>query len=380
MRYEEADVVVIGGGIMGCSISYELLKRSRSVILLERGFIGGEASGRNGGGVRQQNRDPAELPLAMEAVKIWNNMKEELEWDVEYRRNGNLHVITGQDELKKFEEKLKIENELGLDSKILDPDETRKILPEASIDFPIIAGKYCPSDGSANPLLVNKAISRGILRKGGRIHEHEPVEKLTVQSGRLKSAITRDAEYHAPVFVNATGAWARKLCNMIGLGFPLEIKKGQILITEPLPPVIKVFITASEVGYARQAISGGIHLGIPSTPLENEDKSTTLSAFINAGKRYTKLFPFLMNTNIIHSWAGLTHWTPDHIPILDKLPDLEGVFLCSGFSGHGFCLGPAVGKLIAEWITEGRPSIDLTGFGWKRFQGYIDEGKKTSWI
>ena len=102
MKNEEADVVVIGGGIMGCSIAYELLKRSRSVILLEKGYVGCEGSGRNGGGVRQQNRDPEELRIAMEATKIWKRMKEELEWDVEYRQTGNLHLIASDTELEKF--------------------------------------------------------------------------------------------------------------------------------------------------------------------------------------------------------------------------------------------------------------------------------------
>ena len=282
--------------------------------------------------------------------------------------------------LKSLEENVEIENRMGLDSCLLDPDETRSLVSTLSKDYPIVAGKYCPSDGSANPLLVCKAIARKIRRMGGSIHEHEPLEKWAIHSDRITAAITLEGEYQAPVFVNATGAWAKGLCNTIGLDFPLKIKRSQLLVTEALPQMIKEFISDSGVGYMRQSLNGGIHLGIPSAPVKDFDKTTTLDAFIKAGKGYTKIFPFLKDTHIIHSWAGLTDWTPDSIPILDKAPSIEGMFLCSGFSGHGFCLGPGVGKLMAEWIVDGKPSIDLHGFRWERFKGYVDEEKEAAWI
>ena len=376
MEIKEADVVIIGGGINGCSMAYELAKRGRSVIVLERGRVGEEASGRNGGGVRQQNRHPAELPLAMEAIKIWATMKEELEWDVEYRRGGNLRLVTSQGEYETFHTKPEWERKMGLDVEFLTPEETRAVAPAISKDVELLGATYCPTDGTANPLLVTKAIARAAHRLEVPIREHEPVERLKVEGGRVVVASTNRGEYRAPVFINAAGAWARAMCNKIGLDFPVQIKKAQLLVTEPLPPLIKEFISF-DVGYVRQALNGGVHLGTRSLPVENFDKSTTFQAFNEAGGRIPQIFPILKEVNIIRSWGGITHWTPDEIPIIDRAPNLDGFFLIAGLSGHGFCLGPIIGKLMAEWIVDGKSSMDLHAFRWTRFEKiYLGKNEK----
>lgn len=375
MKCEEADVVIIGAGINGCSIAYELAKKSQSVIVLERGRAAEEASARSGGGVRQSNRDPAELPLAMEAVKIWADMKEALDWDVEYSQTGNLRLTRTPEEYDKFHENFERDRSMGLDVRFLSAEQTRALAPALSRELNFFGATFCPTDGAANPLLVTKAIARAARRLGVHIREHEPLERLEVKSRRVTAAITARAEYRAPVFVNSAGPWARPICNQIGLDFPVTIKRSQILVTEPLPPLIKQFISA-DVGYMRQALNGGIHLGIRSAPVENYDKSMTIQAFMEVGTGYVELFPFLKRVNIIHGWAGITHWTPDALPIIDKAPNLEGLFLTAGFSGHGFCLGPIIGKLMAEWIIDGKPSLDLHAFHWTRFED-IYEGQNT---
>ena len=160
VNVREAAVVIIGGGIMGCSTAYELAKRGQSVILLEKGFVGGEASGRNGGGVRQQKRDAAELPLAMESVKIWQGLQDELEWDLEYRQGGNLHILGNSDRYDFFVEQLRSSQEAGLDVRLLSPEETRELLPALRKDLDLLGATYCPSDGNANPLFVCKAYAK----------------------------------------------------------------------------------------------------------------------------------------------------------------------------------------------------------------------------
>ena len=376
-EYKETDVVIVGGGIMGCSTAYELAKRGQSVVLLEKGFVGGEASGRNGGGVRQQFRHPAELPLAMESVKIWKGLEQEIDCNFEYRQGGHLHIMADP---KNFEAALKgMESErgAGLDVRTLNPEETRTLVPVISRDIEIIGSKYCPSDGTANPLLVTKAIARAARRLGAHIMEHEPLEQLKVKSARVVAAITKRAEYRAPVFVNSAGAWARPICNQVGLDFPVEIMRSQLLVTERLPPVFKEFIVADSCStYFRQALSGGVHVGVQSAPIKNYKKSTGYDAFKIAGQDNPAFFPFLEKVNIIHSWAGLTNWTPDAVCIVDKAPGLEGLYLIAGNSGHGFCLGPITGRLMAEWIVDGKPSMDLHGVRWTRFEN-IYLSKKT---
>jgi sarcosine oxidase subunit beta len=367
-HYEEADVVVIGGGIMGCSTAYELAKRGSSVILIERGFIGGEASGRNGGAVLQQMRDPAELPLAIESVKIWKEMKEDLAWDVEYRQGGSLYIFNNPHTLNKKKKQLEYSQSKGLDVRFLGPEETRSLVPMIRKDLDILGASYCPTDGTANPLLVTKAIGRAAKRRGALIKEHEPLERLVLNAGRVIAAVTTRCEYRAEVFVNTAGAWAKSICNQVGLDYPLEIKRSQLMVTEPLPPVFAEFISADEfLPYYRQSLNGSIHIGVPSTPVENFNKMTTYSAFRAAGESAAVLFPFLEKVNIVHSWAGLTNWTADAVCIIDKAPRVEGMFLAAGHSGHGFCLGPITGRLLSEWILDGAPSVDLTDLRWTRF-------------
>jgi len=235
VNVREAAVVVIGGGIMGCSTAYELAKKGQSVILLEKGFIGAEASGRNGGGVRQQKRDPAELPLALESVKIWQGLQEELAWELEYRQDGNLHILGNPDRYDFFIEQLQYSQEAGLDVRLLSPEETRKLLPTLRKDLDILGSTYCPSDGNANPLFVSKAYAKAAQKRGAEIREHAPLERLEVKSGRVIAAVTAHAEYRASDFVIAAGAWSRPICNQIGLDFPVEVKRSQLMVTEPFP-------------------------------------------------------------------------------------------------------------------------------------------------
>jgi sarcosine oxidase subunit beta len=204
--------------------------------------------------------------------------------------------------------------------------------------------------------------------------ENEPLEKLNIQSGRLVSAITPHAQYRAQAFVNSAGPWAKKICNQIGLDYPVRFTKSQLLVTEPLPPVFTEFISSDLCSaYFRQSRNGGIHIGIPSAPVEGFNKASDYEAFKIAGDGYLALFPFLEKVTVVRAWAGITNWTPDAVCILDKAPTMDNFYLTAGHSGHGFCLGPIIGRLLAEWIVEGKPSIDVSGLGWSRFSNIYTE-------
>jgi sarcosine oxidase, subunit beta len=363
-----SDVLVIGGGITGSSIALSLVERGVSVTLLERDRVGNAASGRNGGGVRQQNRHPAELALAMSAVKLWQMMEQRVGEDVGYRPTGNLRLIEKVAALKTFDAEVKRQVHSGLEVYLLSPEEVWERLPALSRRINLLGATYCPTDGIADPLKVTRAIARAAIRKGARIIEGQAVTGVTVNSGTVESVTTDRGTYRADLYVNAAGPWAQSICRLMGLDFPIEIKRSQIAVTEPLPPIVKEFVSA-DAGYMRQAESGGFHLGYRSELVEGFNTDVTLNALLNMAEGYTQLFPFLRDVRIIRSWAGITHWTPDHFPILDRSPQLNNLFLCAGFSGHGFCLGPAVGQAMAEWIVEGRPGVDLGNFQWKRFLG-----------
>jgi sarcosine oxidase subunit beta len=368
MSVFKADVIVIGGGIVGTSIAQRIAEKKHSVILLEKGRVGEEASGRCGGGVRQQDRHPAEIPLAMESIEIWARMKDELDWDVGYRRGGNLSYAHSQEKLDLFKERFERETKLGLKVEMLSPEEARRITPSLSENIELLGAKYCPSDGTANPLLATKAIARMAREMGVHIHEHAPVSHFNADRGKVTAVLTDTDVYEGNVFVNAAGPWAKGLCKLIGLDVPITVQGESTIITEPLPRMIEQFVQ-SDMFYFRQALEGNFHVAgeLTKRPVDVFEKDIDFDTFVDVSRWVPTFFPFLRHVNIIRCFTGLIHYTPDRLPILDKAPGFENLFLTAGFSGHGFCLGPIVGRLMAEWVADGGSSMDLNAFRWDRF-------------
>ncbi len=371
MSVVKADVIIIGGGIVGSSIAFRIAEKKHSVILLEKGRVGEEASGRNGGGVRQQDRDPAEIPLAMKAIEIWAGMKDELDWDVGYRRGGNLHYAHSQEKMDLLQQRAKREIKLGLEVEMLTPEATRRMTPALSEKVELFGAKYCPSDGTANPLLVTKAIVRMARHRGVQICEHAPVTQLQVKNEKVTAAVTKTNVYEGDVFVNAAGPWSKGICNQIGLDVPITVQGESKLVSEILPPMIEQFVQSDQF-YFRQALEGNFHIAgeLTKRPVNVFEKDVDFDTFIDVSRWLPTFFPFLRNVNVIRCFTGLIHYTPDRLPIIDNAPGFENLFLTAGFSGHGFCLGPAVGKLMAEWIVDGKSSLDLNPFRWDRFPNY----------
>ncbi len=366
MKYYDSDVVVVGAGIMGAFTALRLAQRKRTVFLLDKGDIGRESTGRCGGGVRQQYRDPAELPLAMKAIDIWAGLAEEFGEPLEYRRHGSLKLLHNDAELEEAQARVARERESALDVDLLTPAEVVDFAPAIGSDTDLTGGTLCMTDGTANPLLLARALGPALDRTGVHVKTHEPVRRFIEADGRVVSAITDQAEYRAETFVNAAGSWAAGLCRSLGLDLPCSARKSQLLITEPLSPIIRGFISFGN-GYIRQALDGNLHLGVRGLPIDVLEKSLTYSALIDAGRFFPKIFPFIRNINIIRGFTGFTTWSPDGRPIIDKAPGLDGFYLATGFCGHGFCLGPMVGQLLAEWICDGSSTLDLSQFSWTRF-------------
>ena len=365
-KIKNSEVVVIGAGIVGASTAWRLAREGLKVTLIDKGRVGAEASGRNGGGVRQQYRDARETPLAMAAIGIWAGLADELGLDLEYSRQGSIRLIRSAQEKEAALARVRAEQALGLEVQFLDPDQTRARLPLLSGKLKILGSTYCPGDGTANPLLVTRAIGRAAVRAGANVRTGEPVLSLKAKKGRVIAATTPRAEYRADFFVNAAGPWAGELCRTVGLEAPISLRKSQLIVTERLSPLLNGFVSFNN-GYLRQARDGNLHLGIRGKPIRDNDTSLTSDALDEVGRCFPEVFPFLRNVNIIRGFAGITTWTPDSVPIIDPKPGPENLILATGFSGHGFCLGPMVGSLLTQWITQARTSLDLSPFALARF-------------
>ncbi len=361
-----ADIVVIGGGITGISAAIFLARQNADVVLIDRGKLGDEASGRNGGGVRQQYRKPAERKLAMQAIKLWQEIQAEWGCGIEYIQGGSYRLAFSAESHMEMLARIEQEQAAGLDVAWLGPRATRDHLPFIKEDVSIYGSSYCASDGTANPLLTMQCLARLAAECGVRIKTQEAVVSLKIKKDLVKSVVTAKAEYQAKTVINTAGPWAASLLEPFGLHLPIQKKLSKILVTESIPPLFQGFVSFDN-GYLRQAADGNFHLGIKSTPADTDEKSVSWEDFNLISRYFVPLFPFLAELNIIRAFSGITGWTPDTLPVIDKPPGLENIYVAAGYSAHGFCLGPLVGKLLAQWIVGGKKPLDLEPLAWERF-------------
>jgi len=366
---EKTDVLIIGGGIMGCSLAYHLAKRKKRVIVVEKSHVGAEASGRCAGGVRQQGRDPAELPLSMESVEMWLGLSEELSYDVEYKRVGNLWVARSEQQLEDFEKRAKREREAGLDVRMLTPEQTCKMMPSL-VKEKIFGGTYCPTDGIANPIRADFAFAKAARALGAKFYTHTEVTGITLAGGEIKAVETTRGKMWGEVVVNAAGPWAPVIGRMVGIDIPIQPKRCQMMVTQQLPETAcaPFTVTPGDYGYWTQTIHGNVLLGHTSRPVEQYDKGVTFEAISFQTRNTLQFLPSFGKVPVIRCYAGLTEWTPDAIPIVGFVKEIKGFLIDAGYSGHGFCLGPISGKLVSELIVAGRSSLSLEAFDYYRFQ------------
>jgi sarcosine oxidase subunit beta len=383
---DEAEVVIIGGGIMGCSTAYQLAKAGMQVTLVERDTICSGATARTGGAVRQQWRGPNELVLAMESVKLWKNLNEELDCDTEYTQGGHFFVLDSEREVEQFREIHEFQRQHGLECEILEPSEVRKICPILKPNF--VAVSHCPTDGHANPFRTTHGFAIAAARLGARIMTGTEVQSIAHDHGEIESVTTSRGTIRTGKIVNAAGPWSMQIGHVVGLEIPVKPSKQQQIITEPLPPVVEQFVTRLSIGlYFRQCKSGSLQIGLhldpfglwretleegyslPEAEAETLDHISTFNPLREIPKRFLDAvtMPVLGECSAIRTWPGLYAMTPDLEPLLGKVPSMKGFYLVTGFSGRGYALGPIVGKLMAELIVTGKTSIPLDKLSVTRF-------------
>jgi sarcosine oxidase subunit beta len=364
----ETDVAVIGGGIMGLATAYYLAKRGTQVAVLERRTFGCEASGRTAAGVRQQGRDPREIPLAKASVALWGSLAEELGAETHYRRSGNIYVALMEEELIGLRAAAEVEQSFGLRTEILGAQQLRKMVPVLSAQC--VGGKYCPTDGMAEPAAVIPAFVNAAQRAGARLYPYTEAADFVVEDGRVGSILTEKIEFRPRVTVNAAGPWAPLLAMRAGIVLPIRPVRAQIVETETVGPLFKEFLIFEGADvYCRPTLGGTTYIGplsgIAATDLAKP--ALPLATVPQVRKMIASLIPALEGVPIRRTWLGLLDVTPDVVPIIGPVPGLRDYIVAAGFSGHGFCLGPGVGQVLSELIVDGRPSVSLEAFSLTRF-------------
>jgi len=368
------DIVIIGGGITGTAAALELASEGHAVMLLEKHGIAAMASGWTLGGVRQSGRDPAELPLASAAVAIWPTLNDRLGSDIEYRQHGNLRLARDENEVETIRELVERQRRQGLELHLLASNADVRAVSPALSDH-VLAASFCPSDGHANPILATRAFAEAARRQGVVIREDVEAHAIRVRKHRVAGVETSEGFVPAAAVVVAAGANTRELIAPLGLDLPLTVTVVDVLQTEPLPATLpQVFGVANADCAGRQEVDGRLRVTSGSRPwagnLTNwseEALKPSTAALAHLTHLVGHVLPVLNRAPVHRVWGGLIDLTPDALPVLDAPSAVGGLVVAAGFSGHGFCLGPISGKLIAD-LALGRPArIDLAPFRLDRF-------------
>ena len=370
-----ADIIIIGGGVMGASTAYHLASRGiHNIILLEKeDFFGQGATGRCAGGVRYQFGTEINVRLSLLSLPMLDRFKDEIGQSIDYRKIGYLFLLTTQDEVRIFKQIVNMQNSLGARTQWLIGDEIRRLLPMMRLDD-VLAGSFNPLDGLVDPNSVVMGYIGAAQRLGVTALTTSHVTGIQVRSGRVIAVEIHGQSISAPVIVDATGPWAGHTGEMVGLQVPVSPIRRQWLTTTAIPALPKDFpfiIDFSQSLYFHPE-GPGLLTGM-SNPNElpgydqNIDPEWELVHMEAAVKR----LPLLEQTGLASHLAGLYEVTPDAHPIFGKTP-IEGYYLVSGFSGHGFMHGPIAGKLMSEIILDGiASSMDISMLDLARF----DEGR-----
>lgn len=371
-----AEVIIIGGGIIGNATAYYLAKKGCSVIVLEKSdHIGDGGSSRNGGGVRQSGRDKRELPLAMYGVKnLWPYLSEELEMDVEYYQDGNLRLGKTEEHLRILSSLTNNAASCGLDVRMIGAEESRQICSYLSEE--VIGASWCASDGHANPMLATLAYYRKARKLGVRFISGEEVIELRKIKGRARQVVTLNNIYEGETIIVAAGYDSRRIANTVGIDVPMNQALLEVLVTEAQPPMFYQMLgTAMADFYGHQSTHGSFvfggssgHEGVNRDNGKPSTSSLTASCICRGIMKY---FPVLSEVKIVRSWAGWMDDCVDHIPVISEVEEMPGLVLACAFSGHGFGIAPTVGRLLSEIVAEKDTCLDISAFRYDRFKAKV---------
>ncbi len=373
MSRSEADVIIVGGGIMGAATAFFLRQRGRSVILLERGLVGQQASGTNFGNVRRQGRFLPQLPLANRSRDIWGRLPELIGHDAEFLMSGHIRVCYREEQADMFETYAKDAGHYGLMLELVRGAAMKLRFPFLGPE--VLAASYSEKDGHANPRLAAPAFGRAATRLGAQIVENTEIATVEKEGAEFRATSTDGRTFHAPVLLITAGAWGSVLSEQFGEPVPIAVHGPQMAVTEPTRYGIRPVVGVSspdieEVVYFRQVARGNIVIGGCARGPAYPDVRRAYVLPQNTLLQFRQLYrvaPALSRLNIIRVWSGIEGYMPDDRPIMGASGNVSGLYYAFGFCGHGFQLGPGVGDTMAELIDTGSTDTPLEPFDIRRF-------------
>lgn len=413
-----ADAVIIGGGIAGVMTALYLARAGHRVVLCEKGRIAGEQSARNWGWVRQQGRDPGELPIMIESLRLWDALHQQLGDAVSLHRTGTTYLANTQKDLENFESWLPHARQHGLDTRMMSRAELNAMLPNAA---GWLGALHTASDARAEPWTAVPAIAALAAAQGVSLHEDCAVRGIQTAAGRVSGVVTERGAIAAPLVLLAGGAWSALFAGNAGLRLPQLSVRATVAATALMPEILPGNAADSGFAFRRRADGGytlapGIghdfwigpsafrNLGLYLPQIRRDLRHTRLQAVAPSGypdgwatprrwaldretpferlrvldpapnlgrierllDAFAAAFPGLGRPPVVRAWAGMIDVMPDQVPVLDESP-LPGLFIATGLSGHGFGIGPGVGRVMADLMTGRPPGHDLARFRYGRF-------------
>jgi glycine/D-amino acid oxidase-like deaminating enzyme len=367
---ESADVVIAGGGIMGCALAYQLARRDVDVLLLERETLGSQSTGKCAGGVRQQFSMEANVRLQRLAVRLFEDFEQETGHPADFRQIGYLFVLTLPQHVEDFRHNMEMWHRVGLtEARWVDPDEAARMVPVLNVED-VLGCTYCPTDGVASPADVTSGYAAAARRHGARIKEGVEVVGVDVSGGRVQGVRTSAGDVATRVLFNCAGAWSASIGRMAGLEIPVLPYRRHIAVTGTFPQVPRTnpMTVDFQTSLYFHPEGDGVLIGMSDRTDPPGYLTDVNWEFLEKMlEQATRRAPALASAGIKTAWAGLYETTPDHQAILGPVPEVDGFWCAAGFSGHGFMQAPAAALLLAQLLLDHRSEIDISPFAFTRF-------------
>ncbi len=353
------DVILIGAGIMGCSTAFQLAQRGLKVAVLEKSQIGAGSTGRSSAIIRQHYSNELTARMALHSLRVFQNFADVVGGEAGFTQTGFIAMVSAADQAG-LEANVALQRRVGIRTELLSPESLTELMPGLETGD-LVAAAYEPESGYADPHLTVNAFADAAKRLGAAIFLNTPVTGVHFQGGRVTGVATPQGDFHAPQVVNCAGPWGSRVAAMAGLELPINPCRVQVAFFRRPPghqaphPVVADFIHAS---YFR-AETGDLTLVGLIDPAEADNivdpdrynEAVDFDFVLDAGERLVRRWPVMEQAESAKGYAGLYAVTPDWHPIVDELPAGSGFYVCAGFSGHGFKLGPAVGLMVADLVT-----------------------------
>ncbi len=372
----KADVLIIGGGVIGCSIAYHLACRKVKTNVLEAGDLAAGSSGACDGLVFLQSKKPGvHLDLALASRERFLRLQDELLWPIEFSACGGLVVVEGQAQMQAMRDFVRRQAQGGLEISLLDSKQVRELEPGLCAD--IAGATWSALDGQVNPIALTQGLALGAKERGAGILTGTEVTAFVRDKNRVRAVHTNHGRFEASLVVLAAGVWTAGLGAMLGMHVPIVPRKGQLAVTQPAgtllrhPMLSATYIAAKfdpqlagsgEQGVSMEQTAHNTLLLGSTREFAGFDRGTTSQGMIGIAKRCAAIVPALKELHIIRSFAGLRPYTPDGLPILGPAPGVDNVYIAAGHEGDGIALAPMTGELMAQMIVEGKTHFPMHEF------------------